>query len=268
MDYYKKMQNKYGLPLDNRQTYTKLDWITWTATLTQNRADFDALIDPIFLFMNETPDRSPLTDWYQTKTARKVGFTARPVIGGVFAQMLYDKALWQKHAGRDKTKAVNWAPMPTPPITRSLVPTAKDANDVRWRYTTQKPGANWYQTEFDASSWKEGASGFGTRGTPGSVVRTEWTTPEIWLRREFTMPEGISKEAQLILHHDEDVEVYINGTLAVSASGYVSDYDILPLSSKAKAALKPGKNVFAVHCKQTGGGQYVDVGLVDTVPAK
>ena len=61
---YRKIQNKYGLPLDNRETYTKLDWITWTATLTQNRADFEALIDPIFPFLNETPDRSPLTDWY------------------------------------------------------------------------------------------------------------------------------------------------------------------------------------------------------------
>ena len=89
MDFYKRMQNQYGLPLDNRETYTKLDWITWTATLTQNRADFEALIDPIIAFLNATPDRSPMTDWYQTKTAKKVGFTARPVVGGVFLQMLY-----------------------------------------------------------------------------------------------------------------------------------------------------------------------------------
>ena len=101
MDYYKKVQNKYGLPLDNRKDYTKLDWITWTATLTQNRADFEALIDPVIAFLNETPNRSPMTDWYQTKTARKVGFTARPVVGGVFAQMLYDKAVWRKWARLD-----------------------------------------------------------------------------------------------------------------------------------------------------------------------
>jgi len=115
MDYYRKTQNKYGLPLDNRKDYTKLDWITWTATLTQNRADFEALIDPIYTFLNETPDRSPMTDWYETKTAKKVGFTARPVVGAVFLPLLYDSATWKKWASRDKTKASGWAPIPPSP---------------------------------------------------------------------------------------------------------------------------------------------------------
>ena len=57
-----------------------------------------------------------MTDWYQTKTARKVGFTARPVVGGVFLQMLYNQTVWQKYASREiKTKAANWAPMPEAP---------------------------------------------------------------------------------------------------------------------------------------------------------
>jgi hypothetical protein len=99
MAFYRKMQNKYGLPLDNRSDYTKLDWILWTATLTQNRADFEALVTPVMRFLNATPDRSPMTDWYFTSTARKRGFTARPVVGGVFLQLLYDRALWQKWAG-------------------------------------------------------------------------------------------------------------------------------------------------------------------------
>ena len=49
--YYRKHQNDFGLALDNRATYTKLDWITWTATLTQNREDFDALLKPMIRFI-------------------------------------------------------------------------------------------------------------------------------------------------------------------------------------------------------------------------
>ncbi len=100
MAFYLKTQNQYGLPLDNRKTYTKLDWITWTATLTQNRADFDAVIAPVIAFLNQTPDRSPMTDWYETKTARMVHFIGRPVVGGVFLKMLYDKSVWRKYARR------------------------------------------------------------------------------------------------------------------------------------------------------------------------
>jgi hypothetical protein len=112
MDFYKTKQNAFGLPLDSRKDYTKLDWTLWTATLTQEPADFTALLDPVYRFLNETPNRVPMTDWYDTKTAKHVGFQARSVVGGVFLQMLYDRAGWKKWASRDKTKAANWAPLP------------------------------------------------------------------------------------------------------------------------------------------------------------
>lgn len=112
MDYYKTKQNAFGLPLDNRKDYTKLDWTLWTATLTQDRKDFDALVSPVIKFLNETPDRVPMTDWFNTKTAKKSGFQARSVVGGVFLQMLYDRGTWKKWAKRDETKSSNWAPIP------------------------------------------------------------------------------------------------------------------------------------------------------------
>ena len=115
MDFYKTKQSAFGLPLDSRKDYTKLDWTLWTATLTQDPADFTALLDPVYRFLNETPNRVPMTDWFDTKTAKHVGFQARSVVGGVFLQMLYDRAGWKKWASRDVTKAANWAPLPKPP---------------------------------------------------------------------------------------------------------------------------------------------------------
>ncbi len=266
MDFYKKSQNKYGLPLDNRRDYTKLDWITWTATLTQNRADFEALIDPIYTFLNETKDRSPMTDWYETKDARKVGFTARPVVGGVFLQMLYDKAVWQKWAKRDKTKAAKWAVIPKLPVVTTVIPAADNASAL-WRYTTTRPGADWFQPSFTNTDWQQGQSGFGTANTPGTVVKTVWNKADIWMRREVSFTADQLKNVQAWLHHDEEAEVYINGVLAVKTSGYTSSYENFELTPAGKAALKPGKNIVAIHCHQTGGGQYVDMGFVKIEPA-
>ena len=77
------------------------------------------------------------------------------------------------------------------------------------------------------------------------------------------MPEGTSADLQLDCFHDEDAEIYLNGVLAARVSGYTTEYDAIPIAPAARAALKPGKNVLAVHCHQTGGGQYIDVGLVE-----
>ncbi|OFW08397.1 MAG: glutaminase [Acidobacteria bacterium RIFCSPLOWO2_02_FULL_67_36] len=96
MAFYRRVQGRYGLPLDNRRLYTKLDWITWTATLTGSRRDFEALVAPVFDFLNATPHRVPMTDWYWTHDATKTGFQARSVVGGVFLRLLYDESVWKK----------------------------------------------------------------------------------------------------------------------------------------------------------------------------
>ncbi len=116
--------------------------------------------------------------------------------------------------------------------------------------------------------WKEGRSGFGTEGTPGSIIGTRWDGADIWLRREIELPAGALAGAELWIHHDEDAEVYVNGVLAAKLSGYTSSYETVPLSAPARAALKAGKNLIAVRCHQTSGGQYIDLGLATVEPAK
>ena len=94
--FYLQHLNQYGLPLDNRADYTKLDWEIWTATLSDEPSQLTALMDPIAKWLRETPTRVPLGDWYDTKTGVALHFQARSVVGGVFVKALADKKLTEK----------------------------------------------------------------------------------------------------------------------------------------------------------------------------
>jgi hypothetical protein len=98
--FYLQHLNEFGLPLDNRAEYTKLDWEIWTATLADHPDSFAALMAPIGKWINEGPSRVPLTDWYDTKTGKQVGFQARSVVGGVYVKALADRALAAKWRAR------------------------------------------------------------------------------------------------------------------------------------------------------------------------
>ncbi len=257
--FYATQLNQWGLPDRSTVTQTKTDFEIWTATMCSTPV-FNAIIDDIYNFMDQSSGRVPMTDQYDT-IAGWSGMHARPVVGATFMPMLNNMAIWKKWASQGATFADNWAPLPPAPVVNQIVPTAQDSTTpIIWSYTTTQPAANWFAATFDDSSWGTGPAGFGTVD-PNVTPNTSWTTSDIWLRRTFTMPTGNYPNLEVYCYHDEDIEVYINGVLAASAPGYSTNYVALPITPAGLAALHAGQNVMAVHVHQTVGGQFVDVGL-------
>jgi hypothetical protein len=180
--------------------------------------------------------------------------------------LTYDREVLKVDLAR--VAAVNRGDLSRVPVPRVVVPTSQEKG-IPWRYVTGKAPAGWFKEDFKETGWKEGPGGFGTKGTPGAVVRTEWRTANIYIRRTFDLPKVEVKDLYLLLHHDEDAEVYLNGVLAAKVTGYVTDYQEVPISAEAKKALRlGGRNTIAIHCRQTTGGQYIDCGLVELRPRK
>jgi hypothetical protein len=195
------------------------------------------------------------------------GMHARPVVGGIYATLLANRAMWKKWSAGDIVKAANWAPMPDSAKVTYIIPNSTDTPQT-WRYTTtaNPPQGDWTTPNFDDSGWKSGEAPFGHGPPPGVANNTEWpdTPGDIWIRRKVTLPNFTAKNLVFMTYHDEDVQIYVNGVKASSEDGYNSAYDPLDISSDALALLKPGATVtLAAHCHQTIGGQGIDFGLAD-----
>lgn len=153
----------------------------------------------------------------------------------------------------------------------TVVPTSQ-SQAFTWsyvtNYTTNTIPANWYATNYNASSWSSGSAGFGTTD-PNALIRTTWNTSDIWIRRQFALGALSASDLanlEFNCYHDEDCQIYLNGVLAGSASGYSTTYVLVPMNIAGMNALIPNStNFIAVHCHQTTGGQDVDVGISKAV---
>lgn len=145
-------------------------------------------------------------------------------------------------------------------ITQStLLPSGKD-NQTVWKFTTDQPSEDWFTPAFKDDQWKEGKAGFGSKGTPHSKIGTEWTSPDIWLRKSFSVPD-IPEKLILTIQHDEDASVFINGKKAAEFKGFSTESADYSKIGIPPDLLTPGNNIIAVHCHQTTGGQFIDIGL-------
>ena len=180
--------------------------------------------------------------------------------------MTYDREVVKLDPAVRKLHGELYGPQPT---LRSVVHTSRDEAQT-WRFTMSAPAEGWENPGFDDSSWADGPGGFGTEGTPGAVVRTVWETPEIWIRRSFSLSGeemGDLADARLFLriHHDEDAEVFLNGEPVATLGGYTGGYQLALLDTDLVSLLREGGNTLAAHVSQTRGGQYIDVGIVEWV---
>lgn len=146
----------------------------------------------------------------------------------------------------------------------TVLPTSQKVGRA-WKYTEHAPAADWFAPNFDDSLWDRGHAGFGAAGTPNAIIHTTWNTDDIWLRQTFSVGALTSFERTGLVFnvfHDEDCEIYLNGVLAATASGYSTSYVTLRMNEAGQNALiANGLNVVAVHCHQTTGGQNIDVGI-------
>lgn len=142
-------------------------------------------------------------------------------------------------------------------------PFVKDGKFEEWKYTTTQ-NSNWETKNYSDASWQTGKAPFGTQVPNVQKPVTSWTTRDIYLRKTLNTnltAEDIKRLAWSI-YHDEDVEIYVNGKKVYSATGYLVNYRIVPLSEEAQMAfVVGGPNLIAVHVKQTVGGQLLDLGL-------
>jgi beta-galactosidase len=153
----------------------------------------------------------------------------------------------------------------TPDVVRAVVLLpSSEAKPQQWRYASVAPAEGWQLPDFDDKAWRQGPGGFGTRMVANARVGTEWNSSEIWLRKEFQLDAAVKGTAVLRVFHDEDTVIHLNGTKVAELRGFVGTYVDVPLTDAS--LLKPGRNVIAIHCRQTEGGQFIDVGIVDEMP--
>jgi CubicO group peptidase (beta-lactamase class C family) len=150
------------------------------------------------------------------------------------------------------------------PSPRSYLLAAGSAGGARWRYTTTAPADDWTSTSFDDAQWLEGESGFGFGAPPSSDgTRTLWPedAASLWLRANLTLSACDLPRAMLWARWDQALTVYINGVEAVREVAAYGNYRYLGLSSAARAALREGENVIAVHVSGSQAARHFDLGV-------
>jgi Glycosyl hydrolases family 2/Glycosyl hydrolases family 2, sugar binding domain/Glycosyl hydrolases family 2, TIM barrel domain len=143
----------------------------------------------------------------------------------------------------------------------TLLPTSEHSPQAS-RFVTTAPGPGWGNVDFDDSAWSSGSGGYGHDSSAGNAAgtATEWKSSDIWIRREFDLPQATQGFLILRLFHDDGAEVYLNGSNIAAIKQWSTCYQDHFINNPK--LLRAGKNVIAIHCHQDRLGQYIDAGLM------
>ena len=249
MKYYLTKMNAWGVPLDNREKYTKSDWLIWAASMADDTETFVKFSDPLWKWVNETTDRVPLCDWYWTDSRHMKGFRARSVIGGHWMKVLMDKYKpaseetgWAPQGYKIKTQWTSQvdpaAPLPEYPRPQMVRGEWMNLNGL-WDYALTGASQRTIPTAWDGKILVP----FPVESSLSGVMRTLDKNNYLWYQRSFTIPETW-KGRNVVLNFgavDYQARVYVNGTLVTTHTGGFSAF-----SADITKALKDGQNTVEV----------------------
>ena len=237
-----------GLPIEGHLWWNKRNW---GYRNFKDRASLQAAYEGLMRRLRRD---------YARGLAAAVYTQTTDVEGEVNGLMTYDREILKLDT--ERVRRLHEAFYAPPPVfsTTTVLPTSERRAQT-WRYTFAAPRGDWWRPGFDDDSWKQGPGGFGRKNTPGAMVRTAWTGSDIWLRKSFVAEKSGREGLHLRIHHDEDARIYLNGHGVAYLEGYTRSYVEVPAADLARH-LVAGENHIAVHCHQTGGGQFIDVGIV------
>ncbi len=248
MKFYLTKQNNYGLPLDNREGYTKSDWVYWTASMATDNETFLKFSDLVWKYVNETRTRWPLSDWYWTGNADARGFRARSVIGGHWMKVLMDKYAPKEEAAQDwapqgyKIKT-RWAAdvnpeLPLPEYPRPQMTRGEWMNlNGLWDYAINTKRT--VPTEWEGKILVP----FPVESSLSGVQRMLDKNTFLWYQRTFTVPSEWQGRDVLLNFGavDYQARVYVNGTFVGTHTGGFGAFSI-----NITPQLKEGENTVAV----------------------
>ena len=140
----------------------------------------------------------------------------------------------------------------------SLIPLATNSSAPRdWRFATSFPPTNWMSADFAEQDWPTSSAVSGYPTCSPRSDRAVCRITNVWARSRFEFPSAPAGRAVLLLHRNQDSELFVNGVAAGPLRDWADTETLWPVSDVAEATLQAGGNLLAVHAQDFDGGATI-----------